>query len=1144
MSTIPQKSNAPGESRGLRRSKSSTLAGGSLDVQSLKTKTPKPPTNITPEMDRRIKELCSTGLGVHAIAVRLGISNKMLLSARRRLGLKLNTHKIVTPELENRIKELWSGGLGKTVAEISVEIGFSSETVFKILRKLGLPTRRAARVLARRSSVSGLAGKPKGKGGYQKFGQTTDDTFSWISKACIAQGVEASAMEEWRQHAAEYIQFCHGPNGPAGFSSRLFAIGTFLRHYLIPHRFTEPKRFFMLPLNVDLPLLMGPPGTAPFRKTSGGVSGALRVCDWLDWVLDNKYSSDEEGPRPDPFPNHRMPFVRPGYKGIAARADTSDKNALPFHYIRKLRAMLAEGPNFSDWKWAQNATGAITGRHAGDWFRVDESLITNRDPDCVVRKRRRLIRNRENHPQHPYDPKKSGMTIVGYEPICEMWSPVAAVALLVKLEMPFRTFQVRMLDSGECDQLRPEIDPDEEALFLASGGEGVDTRQAAGHPLFSWRANGAREKLLAGLSHNDALRVKGARGVFAKYQDKDIGEYVGFFINTNKTADIGVPEQLRGYYIRWQHHSLHRWLIKLRNWQEKYNPIGKPTLWTELEAKHFGQKKAFVDLAKATPTCFLFRDASNRGKSTSEDTRKPIQEGKIGSLWAKLLDVLEKNESRPGVRPPGAPPLLFVKSREDDGFPVGLYYPLHALRVSLITGLAEGGMKLETLMHLAGHTRLVMTIYYIKQSAFKINGEMREAAKRQATDEAKQTQAWLLNQPYENLPRYVIASEEGLRASIPRNPKERSAVQFERHLGGWCLMGGNVAQVPDNRQIGGCFNGGHRIGESKVKHQQQWASVRPKACIEERCRWFVTRPGFILEIRARMDLLATNLSLAQERRDKAELAVRDLEAEFHRAEVTAEAEKENLRNAGKTAEAASVAVPWNKQDELDKARQWEDRAAQEVHEILAGIDNGARLVDDIFALVAREAQAGAATSSPLIAQGSPADVTEALSRADSGLLSAAKLSVDTEVHFSLTVPKAANEERAWSFEPVSELEQLSRVCFNAVDYPELESASYGPLVRRTQAFEQALENKGFDAKFARLPPEVQLRLVNNLMEEMAGPFGGNLSIAIKHLEGSAPLPSALEQALNNAIASGAYETVRLGKLMAPSLVPPRKVSIK
>ena len=37
-----------------------------------------------------------------------------------------------------------------------------------------------------------------------------------------------------------------------------------------------------------------------------------------------------------------------------------------------------------------------------------------------------------------------------------MWSPVRAVALLIKLILPLRTHQIRLLDSGEADTWRYE----------------------------------------------------------------------------------------------------------------------------------------------------------------------------------------------------------------------------------------------------------------------------------------------------------------------------------------------------------------------------------------------------------------------------------------------------------------------------------------------------------------------------------------------------------------------------------------------------------------------------------------------------------------------------------------------------------------
>ena len=79
--------------------------------------------------------------------------------------------------------------------------------------------------------------------------------------------------------------------------------------------------------------------------------------------------------------------------------------------------MLCQGPHFGDWKWAHNAVDNRTGR--SDWFTVDRSLIDEGDQDCVWRKRK-ACRGRE---------------------LLEIWSPVRAVALYVKLMLPLRTHQ-------------------------------------------------------------------------------------------------------------------------------------------------------------------------------------------------------------------------------------------------------------------------------------------------------------------------------------------------------------------------------------------------------------------------------------------------------------------------------------------------------------------------------------------------------------------------------------------------------------------------------------------------------------------------------------------------------------------------------
>ena len=657
--------------------------------------------------------------------------------------------------------------------------------------------------------------------------------------------------------------------------------------------------------------------------------------------------------------------------------------ALNFKHVRMLRKMLAQGPDFRDWKWSQKATGTRGGIFAGDWFQVDKARIDENDPDCVSREKEVLVlnRNREGGP----DPTKSLDTVIETKWIYEMWSPVSAVALLMKVEMPLRTFQVRMLDSGETDPSRVDIIPAEEKHFLTTDGKDAAERQSQGNPLFKWVPNdGRRKALLNGLNLNDANRVGENRGVFAHGTDDKFGEYVGFFVNTNKTADIDVVWHLRGYRIAWQHHSLHRWLIKLRNWQMKYNPIAKPTLWTELMPNHLGKKQKLSQAQEASPTCFLFRDASAQGKSRTDDERKPVVSGKMETLWGKLLFQLEKDEEAAGVRGVGQP-LRFVKTWAQ-GAPSSLFYPLHALRTTMITVFVDGGMSLDMVMRIAGHTRLVMTIYYKKHNIHLINQELAKVHKKLAADEDKLMADWLLNLPYEQLDRFVVADRDGLRLALAQDPRNRTAVQFERHLGGWCLMGGNVAPVADNRQIGGCFNGGRQItgiaGKS-AKQARTYEGVRPKACIECRCRWFATRPGYILEIKARMDILACNLSVAQSRKEMAEEMTEKLVAEKHRA-------LEEQRELQKKEKGA--AFTFAKQDELTAAEQLFGRAETEVQVIETGLSNGAQLTDALFRLAELPDEPGAtAPREQLIVQGSPDDVKQALAGAAAPLLSLAGL---------------------------------------------------------------------------------------------------------------------------------------------------------
>jgi hypothetical protein len=180
------------------------------------------------------------------------------------------------------------------------------------------------------------------------------------------------------------------------------------------------------------------------------------------------------------------------------------------------------------------------------------------------------------------------------------------MVIFLKLHLPLRTYQVRMLDSGEADTWRYES-----AKWIPNQTNGF--------------ALGSEKRPFA-------------KGVFKRIHDSMTGMFsTGLYVNTNKTADQNKDELDRGYTIPWQHEEVLYWLEKLRNWQEKYNPIAQPTDCTTLLAKHTSVKKSEKALRDMGEICFLFRDASAKG----EDKQKPIQPKPLSFLWYKLLSEQE-----------------------------------------------------------------------------------------------------------------------------------------------------------------------------------------------------------------------------------------------------------------------------------------------------------------------------------------------------------------------------------------------------------------------------------------------------------------------------------------------------------------------
>lgn len=81
--------------------------------------------------------------------------------------------------------------------------------------------------------------------------------------------------------------------------------------------------------------------------------------------------------------------------------------------------------------WQPDHSGKILSRKTGA-VQIDKS-----DPDCVWRTKE-VTRDNKRITLH------------------QIWSPVKAMVIFMKLHLPLRTYQVRMLDSGEADTWRYE----------------------------------------------------------------------------------------------------------------------------------------------------------------------------------------------------------------------------------------------------------------------------------------------------------------------------------------------------------------------------------------------------------------------------------------------------------------------------------------------------------------------------------------------------------------------------------------------------------------------------------------------------------------------------------------------------------------
>ncbi|GFO62119.1 integrase family protein [Geomonas paludis] len=630
-------------------------------------------------------------------------------------------------------------------------------------------------------------------------------------------------LEEWRAFAAEWIKNQKGAQG-----AKMVALDKFIESYIHDLGLKKyPAKF--LASDYEPPVSF-----YDHLQIRNKAKPNNYIVNFLDWVLETHFSAEDDNGRKVIAPGFDNPFSRKKHKGSNTE---SNKAALPSGYIRELREILCPptAQSLSDWKWA--IENAFDGPCAGDWFEVDPSLIDPDDPDCIWRERTVPIYEYMVNPDKPKSVK-----VVDKREIVEMWSPVRWVALYIKLELPLRTAQVRWLDSGEADTYRYE-------------GVEID---AFGHPHSKWVEN--RSPLACG-----SVKHPYQKGVFRRSPDPETGmAMTALYINTNKTADIDKVEDAKGYVVPWEHPRALPWLLRLRDWQAKYNPIEKPVPWTSLELRHIRVIKHTEILAEMGDCCFLFRAVHSRVNDAQKnliDQDKPIQEEELKEGWRRLLEELE---NRVKARDDGkGQQIIFVTP----GSRIGTKFPLHSLRVSLITAYAiDGGVPLGVLAKcIAGHARIIMTLYYTKAGVRKVTEVMEEAERKLLEGEKNQFESFLAEATYKQIE----------MAAAFNDPIAIQAIMDNRSRAGW---------VADEKGIcplgcSACDKGHKMLRQGKEKEEIVPVPGFPKKnCV--RCRFFLTGPAFLPGLLDHANWLLSQLNDRSERYVRFEQIVEELQDEM------------------------------------------------------------------------------------------------------------------------------------------------------------------------------------------------------------------------------------------------------------------------
>jgi hypothetical protein len=255
----------------------------------------------------------------------------------------------------------------------------------------------------------------------------------------------------------------------------------------------------------------------------------------------------------------------------------------------------------------------------------------------------------------------------------KIWFPGYWMHTYALASVPARGRQLAYCDSGEADYEIPCF---------------VDGK-------FNWVRNASAH---AGLTRD--------QGFIKKYPNNQIGMH----FTTNKTDIRG-----EGYNVPWIPEALAIWVVRFRAWQIKYNPIRRVMPWVECVRTNLNERQ----LRGKGVNCFLFRDF---GEEESGFYSTRLKDRLAAALYYSQSEGLKLAECV------GSPSALSSYRTQ---------YSPHSMRVSLITAyVMEFGLPIDIVMKIAGHSSVVMTLYYLRINAEGLRVKFAEGEKRALSNQA------------------------------------------------------------------------------------------------------------------------------------------------------------------------------------------------------------------------------------------------------------------------------------------------------------------------------------------------------------------------------------------------------------------------